>query len=241
MKEKASYHIRLIVEGDEEEAFFEIVRLNGIPNYIDLSLKNAQGFGNIGALYQGYINDETIDCLLAVYDVDYRYEDTQSPYRQVQQKLLKILGSDKAVQAASLCTNPNILQMILLGCDRLENVSLQTTAKRENTTIVEKYWPKVGIESLKPLPSHQRPSYDASRWQLDEMIDSFAKGKYHYKNIFINGMNLSQDLSLRSPGSTLFPFLIALEKGDVDYFEKRVKDINDEIEAEGSTQHNDLR
>jgi hypothetical protein len=168
--------------------------------------------------------------------VDYRYEDPLSPYRQVQQKLLKVLGSDKAVQAASLCTNPNILQMILLGCDHLENVSLQTTAKRENSRIVEKYWPDFGIKDFKPSPSHQRPSYDASSWQLEEIIDSFANGKFDYQNIFTNGKNLPKALSLRSPGSTLFPFLIALEKGDLDYFRKRVKEINGENDSRGLSQ-----
>ncbi len=117
MSRDRKYSIQLVVEGNEEEYFFKIVEAKGLSGKISLSVKNAGGFGNIASYYQSYISNDEIDVVFAVYDVDYRQNEEDSPFRTVRKQLLEILGYENSVNAASLCTNPNILQLFLLAKD----------------------------------------------------------------------------------------------------------------------------
>lgn len=75
--------------------------------------------------------------MFAVYDVDYRQNEEDSPFRTVRKQLLEILGYENSVNAASLCTNPNILQLFLLAKDTLDKVALKQTSKKYNTKSLE--------------------------------------------------------------------------------------------------------
>lgn len=230
---KGKYRIKLVLEGYEEEAFFDVVKELGVSSDIDLSYINAKGFGGVAPIYQDLINNEEIGAVLAVYDVDYRYNETSSPFSTVHNQLKSILGSEKSVKAASLCTNPNILQLFLLGCDPLSIVSLTKTSKSQNTEMVNRYWPEIGKKHENEKGQKAKNRYGAIAWQLKIIADSFRYEKYLYKNLLNNAMELPMDYRLDTPGSNLPPFLMALENGDISFFEGlRALIMEDENEVE---------
>ena len=47
----AKYYIKIIVEGEEEEPFFEIVKEEGVSEKIWLDIENANGGGKIADLF----------------------------------------------------------------------------------------------------------------------------------------------------------------------------------------------
>lgn len=214
------YQIRLVLEGCEEETFFDLVQKLGVASNINLAYINARGFGNIAPIFQDLINNDEIDAVFAVYDVDYRYDELKSPFSIVQKQLKRILGSNSSVEAASLCTNPNILQMFLLGCDDLANVSLQKSSKTINSVMVNKYWPKIGRKKENEEGWKVSNDYKAVDWQLKIISDSFLYGPYSYNTILENSAILPTDYLHDSPGGNLYPFLMALKRGDVSFFEK---------------------
>ena len=141
MAQEEKYHIFFVLEGDEENMLFDIIKEQGTDPIFDLNFVNAHGFGNIGPYVQDEIAKEENDVVLAVYDVD---DHKTTAFETVQTQLMDILGTQKRVDAVSICTNPNILQIILLGCDTLNNVTLTSTSKESNTPIVHKYWNDIG-------------------------------------------------------------------------------------------------
>ena len=111
------YRIHLIVEGNEEEYLFDIVQELGVSDAFELTYENACGFGNVASLYQRAMFLEDYDCVLCVYDVDYRQNEKGSPYNCIVEQLTLVLGEVSEVQNAS---------------------------KTANTPIVHKYWDKIG-------------------------------------------------------------------------------------------------
>ena len=165
--------IAIVLEGNEEKCLFDIAqKCGGINNAFDVIIVNASGYGNLGAYFQEFYSDPAFDCVVAVYDVDGKPRDKYSPFSIVQNDLLSILGEIDLVNLVSFCTNPSVLQMLLLGCDELSKVSLVTSSKKANSEIVSKYWPKIStkIQKNKKIKN----GYDASKWQLDIIQNSFV-------------------------------------------------------------------
>lgn len=211
------------MEGKEEEAFFDVVKMFGVHPDFELTIKCANGYGNIDSLYQFLLPDQSFDCILCVYDVDYRQNEPSSPYRSVRSKLYRLLGDEKAVDAISICMNPNILQAFLLGCGEMDEVSLKTSSKRENTPIIHRYWDEIGRERQNEVGQKISSPYEASAWQLKRMKESFEYGEYSYETLLGNMVKLSLDyLSFDHPGGNILPLLLALRNGDFGYFNQKM-------------------
>ncbi len=223
MSRDRKYSIQLVVEGNEEEYFFKIVEAKGLSGKISLSVKNAGGFGNIASYYQSYISNDEIDAVFAVYDVDYRQNEEDSPFRTVRKQLLEILGYENSVNAASLCTNPNILQLFLLAKDTLDKVALKQTSKKYNTKFVRKYWPEIGKEKTNCNGLDNTNYYDAKIWQLELIKDDLLNSSY--QNLLNNLECLPTEYICNNPGGNLKPFLIALKDGDIEFFKNLSKKI----------------
>lgn len=204
----APYLIVLVVEGDEEETFFRMVKEKGVSDCISLNIINANGYGNVGALYQEFVSHEEIDLVMAVYDVDNASNNKDSPFNRIRRDLFLVLGDECSVDAISLCTNPNILQLFLLGCDELQKVSLTTSSKDANTHIINKYWPSIGKD--KP--------YRAHKWQLEIMLYSYLNEEYTFENLLTSLSKISTDYKRTIPSSNLYLLLKALKDGNISYF-----------------------
>ena len=214
------FNVLLIVEGNEENAFFEIVKQKGVHQNINLEFFNAEGFGNIGPYYQAYRTQELFDSVLCVYDVDYRQDENESPYNSVRRDLKEFHGSDEIVTAISFCTNPNILQFFLLGCDTLKNVELLKTSKKENSVFVHKYWNEIAKPKVTDDGQDATCYYQACEWQLNMMRDSYIYDKYSYDSLLVNANDLSVNyLKKDGPGSNLTLLLNALKNGNVSFFQ----------------------
>jgi hypothetical protein len=223
------YRVFLILEGDEEECFFQTAKdCHLFSDKIELTFQNIRGSGNIAPHFQSARSKGENDCVLCVYDVDNRQNEKGSPFSCVQKDLLRVLGSQRAVDAASLCTNPNILQMFLLCCDPLEKVALKQTSKTTNTMLVNHYWPTIGGEKRNADGQKIKSVYGAEDWQLRTIRDSLVYEKYDMNKLFRNGADLPTDYRGALPGGNLMPFLEALKKGDLTFFET----LQNEIESE---------
>lgn len=164
------YHVKLIVEGENEEyEFFDMVKMIGTHESIELDVESSYGYGEIGDAYLNAIRDERNDCVLCVYDVDGRANEDESPYKRTYKKLLEVLGDSKVVKKVSFCTNPNILQLFLLAADSLDKVALKTTSKNKNSQLVHLYWNSIASGAKDEKGRNIKPLYNASKWQLDIM------------------------------------------------------------------------
>lgn len=218
------YRVHLILEGYEEECFFDIVKQFGVSPNIELTYENAYGFGNVASLYQNAFIQDEYDCVLCVYDVDYRQSEKDSPYNTVVGQLTLVLGKKTSVMAISFCTNPNILQMLLLGCDDFEKVKLTSGSKKGNTKIVHKYWDKIGRTDGKK----QKPCYDAQGWQLDIIKNSFLydeQPSYSYDSLLLRCSSVPTNYLLEEPGTNIPLLLNSLKEGKISFFESINKKI----------------
>lgn len=214
------YKVHLIVEGSEEACFFDIVKELGVCNSIELTYENACGFGNVASFYQNAISQEEYDCVLCVYDVDFRQEEDGSPYKRVIDELESILGDMDAVKAVSFCTNPNILQLLLLGCDTFDKVALSNCSKRANTGLVHKYWDKIG--RVNDGKQKKSSLYDAQAWQLEIIKNSYIYDEspsYDYGTLLTNCASVPTDYLSDIPGTNLLKLLESLRDGSIDFFE----------------------
>lgn len=234
MNEK--YHVHFIVEGCEEEYFFRIVQSKGTHPTFEISVYNAGGHGGVAPHFQDAYADETYDAVFCVYDTDNRQSEENSPYSLIQKGLESILGDPNKVILISLCTSPNILQMYLLGCDKLERVKLPASGKMENSTIVHRYWEKIGRGRKDGKGRIVSKGYDASTWQLEIMANSFIYDgevpSYSYDVLLQNAEALPVDyVKSRGAASNLLPVLLALKEGNTAFFneiqEKLKKDTED--------------
>lgn len=220
------YKVHLIIEGSEESCFFDIVKKFGVSSNIELTYKDACGFGDVASYYQSAFVQEEYDCVLCVYDVDYRQDEKESPYNHIVKELTLILGNASMVKAISFCTNPNILQMLLLGCDCFDNVKLLDGSKKANTPIVHKYWDKIGRIN----EGEQRKSsyYDAKEWQLKIIRNSYLyeeEPSYSYEDLLLNCHSVPTDYLSNQPGTNLLKLLEALNEGKIAFFESINKKI----------------
>ncbi|MBO4540353.1 MAG: hypothetical protein J5736_00035, partial [Bacilli bacterium] len=105
--------IKLILEGSEEETFFQILEEGGFvrSDRYRLSYWNAHGAGNVPTLFnQAFQNSDPEDIVLAVYDVDLLRTDE---FHTVQRKMRTILGSQNEVDRMSIWCNPTSLLLLL--------------------------------------------------------------------------------------------------------------------------------
>lgn len=206
-------NILLILEGSEEKTLYDIFQNKGFSNKFVVRAENVEGSGNIAPYFQSEISNEYYDCIICVYDVDNKINEKDSPYNKVRSALKEVLLSDDRVDAVSVCTNPNVAQFFLLGADELSKVSLSSTSKTSNTTLLNKYWPKIG----------NKKSYTAAAWQLDIIKNSFLYGPYSIETLLVNAEELDLDYKQKNPASNLLPLFKALIDGDSDYFTKAIK------------------
>ena len=201
-------NILLILEGNEEETFFEILQEYGISKKINMRIENVGGSGNIAHYFQSELSNEYNDCIICVYDVDNKANDENSSYNQVRKSLMRILNNDEKVDEVSVCTNPNIILFFLLGVDTIENIILQSTSKKINTDILNKYWPKIG----------NKKAYKAEKWQLKIIKDSYLYGEYNFNDVLKNAKNIDKDYKNNNPASNLLPLINALIEGNIEFF-----------------------
>lgn len=212
-------YIKIIVEGNEEKAFFDIVDQIGKDNKFVLDVEDAKGYGGIADAFLSALREgELFDCVICVFDVDNRLADKNSPYARTRKQLFSIFGNGKIVDAVSFCTNPNILQYFLLAADTLDKVSLKLTSKAENTPLVHKYWPMIASGKKDKYGRSMKSCYDASSWQLEIIKYSIINEEYSYSDLLENSRALSTDYKTNLPGGNLLPLLMALKDGDEEFF-----------------------
>ena len=220
-------YVKIVVEGDEETAFFNVVKQLGTNEIFVLEIEDARGHGNIADLFLSALREgELYDCVICVFDVDDKAKQRDSPYNMVRKQLMSIFQDSIVIDAISFCTNPNILQYFLLSADSLPNVALKTTSKSTNSNLVRKYWPKIALEKTDEFWRKIKSGYIASRWQLEEIEYSIINNVYSYDNLLKNAVCLSLDYKNDLPAGNLLPLLIALKNGDVNYF-KRIRELID--------------
>lgn len=218
-----TYKIAIVVEGSEEECLFSIASACGyINSCFEVFVFNAGGEGSVPSYFQDKYADPHYDCALAVYDVDNKYNGDKTLFNLTREKLLSIIGNKQGVNSVSFCTNPNILQILLLGCDSLDKVSLVSTSKKANTNLVSHYWPQMTpkVKNGKQI----KGGYDASEWQLKMIKDSFQyDDKVSFKNILENSKVLDREYTKSCPASNVQMLLSALESGNIEFFKKIAK------------------
>jgi len=224
-KEKNSdrINVHLILEGNEEKVFFDIFQSTlEEKRAIKLTLKNAGCASNIAPFFQEAISNEEYDAVFCVYDVDCKQNEKNSPFLLVRKDLKEILGNDTNTDIVSLCTNPNILQMILLTCKPLCDVELKKTSKSANTPFVNKCWPKIGSQKQNKNGQKISADYDAKEWQLTIIKDSFLyeSETYRFDDIYKNAIALSMHYHKDIPSSNIIPFLEAIKKENRSFFDK---------------------
>ncbi len=210
--------IAVVVEGDEEECLFSIAKETGHFNpVLDIEIINAGGEGNVPAFFHDCYSNPVYNCTVAVYDVDNKCNQDKSKYNLTKNKLKNIVGENADI--VSFCTNPNILQILLLGCNTVNNVSLKSTAKTNNEDIVSTYWPKITrkIKNGKQV----KKGYDASKYQLEIIKDSYIydeEPSYDYMILLNNSLELDIEYETKCPASNVQHLLKAINDGDINFF-----------------------
>ena len=221
-------YVKIIVEGSEEYAFFDVVKQIGVNNNIHLEVEDACGYGSIADALLYALREELFDCVICVYDVDNRQNDDKSPYSICRSHLISIFEDEKIVDAISFCTNPNILQFFLLAADKLSNVALQSSSKSANSDIVHKYWEKIASGKTDVHGRKTKQEYDASAWQLEIMKYSILNGEYKYDDLLNHASDLPHNYLENLPGSNLLLLLSALKSGNIKFF-KQIKNMTDSV------------
>ena len=219
---EGKYTIAIVVEGNEEECLFDIAKAcNGIDSCFDVELVVSNGYGEIGPYFQDSYSNPSVDCVVAVYDVDDRSKKEDSPFAIVRNELLSVLGDETAVDMVSFCTNPNILQILLLGCDEFERIKIASSSKKVNSEIVSKYWPK--ISSKEKDGKKIKNGYEATKWQLEIIKNSYIYEEdvsYNYETLLENAAKLNSNYKNNLPGSNIYDLLKSLKNGDIQFFNK---------------------
>lgn len=200
-------NVLVIVEGSEEEMLFDIVKEKGLNNEINLMVINAESGSNIPFYYQDEVSSGYYDHIFCVYDVDGKGVEHGSEFMTIKKGLFNILGDNDKVEACSFCTNPNILQIILLATNKLENVKLTNSSKKVNSDLVHSIWEKIG----------HKKHYDASSWQLDIIKNSIIYGPHSYDTLLENAKDLELDYINNMPGSNILKLLLFLKNNDNNF------------------------
>jgi len=210
--------IHFLLEGNEEESLFNIINKFGIGENIDVSYHNCNGGGRMPAIYQYELQSGNYDIIYCVYDVDYSNEDKNSMFSKIQKGLLRTLGNKDDVNKISLCTNPNILLILLCGytndINELKDISKN---KSKNTDLIKKYC------SL----SFNKKEYDASKWQLELIeYDYFYTNVASYDKIINKLETLNNNYLGKEIGSNIILVLKAIKENNVSFFEKIISEVN---------------
>jgi hypothetical protein len=217
-----AFRILLLLEGNEEDAFFYVVKRLGVHESFELMAKCVRGAGSLPRRFQNVIagRAERYDAVYCVYDTDYRTNEPNSAFRVTRQKLRWILHDERDIDAISLVSSPNILQVMLLGFDDIEKVRLSSKSKKKATPILNEYIPSIGLK--KP--------YDASAEQLEAIKKAFMADPLKYENLVRRACTLPRhDEKKRCPGTDLGPFLKALKEGDRRFFFRNQKVLMNKI------------
>ncbi|MBQ7277320.1 MAG: hypothetical protein IJS58_08760 [Bacilli bacterium] len=201
--------IHFIGEGGvEEEALFKLIDNYGCNDNIIFSHENCGGAGNIPYYYQNELPLGNYDIIYCLYDVDDKVNDEKSQYNIIRKKLLRVLGSEDLVDKISLCTNPNILLLLLLGYADVSELNELTTSKKKNTKIIGKYCHEIG----------RTKEYDGHKWQVDLILNGYLDGRASYGKILDSYNQVSTNYKKESIASNVIIVLKALKEGDIQYF-----------------------
>ncbi len=132
--------ICIICEGSEEYDYLQkIISLEVWKDDYLITLKNADGNGNIFARYQNEFQNDLYDVVLVFCDTE------KKPYEQYDEIKYKINSFHKALVANKIIIfgNPCTLQIILL---HFKNIKLKSPSKSVNSVFVEEL---TGVKNYK--------------------------------------------------------------------------------------------
>ena len=208
--------IHFILEGYEEEILFKIIKYFGNMDRIIFSYQNCKGGGLVPIYFQSAIQSDNYDLVLCAYDVDYEPFKEDGMFMKIRKGLYKVLGDDGQINLISLCTNPNILLILLLGYDDLSNFEKIHSDKGSNTEIIKKYCSQIG----------NKKRYDASEWQLELFLNDYC---YYNKATIDKMLEQVDKLDLNyignKVGSNILPVIEALVYDNIDFFMKLWKNL----------------
>ncbi len=188
-KRADSYRLALIVEGNEEVNFMKIVEAySSIVPGIEIEVINAEGVGNIPALFDAYYRDLSYDRVYCLLDVDNWKTEC---YEIATGKLHAILGKEPDEEA--LFNNPNSLQLLL---SPFVDEVMERSDKEGYSRLIHEAFPKM------------KGVYRASKAQLNAIFKAYSRPAY------LKMLRKTASYSLNPhdlPASSFAPFLRKLE------------------------------
>lgn len=128
----AKTKICIVCEGDEEYEYLDkLKKLDVWSEEYDIVLENADGNGNIPAIYQNKYQNGSYELVLVFCDTD------KKPYEQysdIKYKIDEFHGVDGASDRVVIYGNPCTMQIIIL---HWLDVVLKSPAKKVNAPIIE--------------------------------------------------------------------------------------------------------
>ena len=168
-KISVSFRILVICEGSEEYEYMEKLKSLALWNdKYSFSFYNADGNGNIPAIYQEKFSNDFYDCILIFCDTD---KAPYKIYKTIKDKINLFRGK-KVSGNVIMFGNPCTLQILLLHFD--DGVRIKSANKRKNAPIIKHL---LGIEG-----------YDAREDQRNEILsmvnaDNYKKMKERVKKL----------------------------------------------------------
>lgn len=151
------HKVCLILEGYEENSYFERLKKIGIFNSIyDITLINAKSASKISIHYSDKYAINSYEVILVVCDHDRKPEE----FNKIKREIDNILGEKKS-EYVMFYTKPCTLQVIL---SHFGNVRLTTQAKKDAREDVERL---TGVKD-----------YDAHEDQLNDICKQVTKSNY---------------------------------------------------------------
>lgn len=164
--------ICIICEGDEEYEYLDRLKKLGVwSDKYDIILENADGNGNVPAIYQDKYQNGSFDVVLMFCDTD------KKPYEQyvdIKQKIDDFHGVEGAGDVVLLYGNPCTMQIII---QHWKEVVLKSPAKKVNASVIEEC---TGV-------SHYKARKDQRR-QVFELVT-----KENYRDMLARIKKLSDD------------------------------------------------
>ena len=191
-------NIKLILEGNEEYAFFQILEENNFirSDLYQLDYKVAGGATKVPSFFNQAFQNPFYDITLAVYDVDsFKTED----FAYIQKQMKTTLGDQKEVDRMSIWCNPTGLLLLLAPCSP-EKLPPFGKNKKGCSSLVHQFYPNIATPA-KP--------YDAQKFQLDAMKDAFRYGPYNLDHLLERIAIYHQDIN-NPPSTNILPLLQGL-------------------------------
>ena len=191
-------NIKLILEGNEELAFFQILEEGSFirSDLYRLSLQVAGGASKIPSLFNQAFQSGRYDVVLAVYDVD---SFRTNEFANVQNKMKITLGSQEEVNRVSIWSNPTGLLLLLAPCSS-EKLGPFGKSKKGCSPLVHKFYPNIATKA-KP--------YDAQEFQLEKIKEAFRFGQYNLDTLLQRMALYAQDIQ-NPPSTNILPLLEGL-------------------------------